>query len=127
MRLHKSGKVVANGPSAPPSPNEELMLSKEVDSYLTAVSEASSGQGPLLCGDLAQSILTTSSGFKTGRRVARATKGVPRAEGTPRVSTGVVDVATDLAVVSADEAAPAAMAEDPPSLTPASITINGNG
>ena len=81
----------------------------------------------MLCDDLAQSVPTTSSGFKTGRRGARATKGVPRAEGTPRVSAGVADVATDVAVVTADEAAPAAMAEDPPSLTPASITINGNG
>ena len=41
MCLHKSGKVVANGPSAPPSPNKELMLSTEVDSYLRPVSEAS--------------------------------------------------------------------------------------
>ena len=40
MCLHKSGKVVANGPPAPPSPNEELMLSTEVDSYLRAVAEA---------------------------------------------------------------------------------------
>ena len=44
MCLHKSGKVVANGPPVPPCPNEELMLSMEVDSYLRAVSKASTGE-----------------------------------------------------------------------------------
>ena len=47
MCLHKSGKVVTNDPSAPPSPNEDLMLSTEVDSYLRGVSEASTGQEAL--------------------------------------------------------------------------------
>ena len=35
--MHKSGKVVNNGPPAPPSLNKELMLSTEVDSYLRAI------------------------------------------------------------------------------------------
>ena len=30
--LHGSGKVVANGPRAPPMPNQEVMMSTEVDS-----------------------------------------------------------------------------------------------
>ena len=44
MCLHKSGKVVANGPRAPPTPNQEVMISTEVDSYLKAVHEASTGE-----------------------------------------------------------------------------------
>ena len=38
--MHKSGKVVSNGPPAPPSPNKQLMLSTEVDTYLRTVAEA---------------------------------------------------------------------------------------
>ena len=37
--MHKSGRVVSNGPPAPPSPNKQLMLSTEVDSYLRTVAE----------------------------------------------------------------------------------------
>ena len=44
MCLHKSGKVVANGPRAPPTPNQEVMISTEVDSYLKAVHKASTGE-----------------------------------------------------------------------------------
>ena len=44
MCLHKSGKVVANGPRAPPTPNQELMISTEVDFYLKEVHEASTGE-----------------------------------------------------------------------------------
>ena len=42
--LHKSGRNVNNGPPAPPSPNKELMLSTEVDSYLCTVAEAATAQ-----------------------------------------------------------------------------------
>ena len=42
--LYKSGKVVSNGPPAPPSPNKELMLSREVDTYLRTVAEAATAQ-----------------------------------------------------------------------------------
>ena len=35
--LQGSGKVVANVPRAPPTPNQEVMMSTEVDSYLRAV------------------------------------------------------------------------------------------
>ena len=38
--LQGSGKVVANVPRAPPTPNQEVMMSTEVDSYLRAVHEA---------------------------------------------------------------------------------------
>ena len=38
--IHGSGKAVINSPSAPPTPNIELMLSTEVDTYLRAVSES---------------------------------------------------------------------------------------
>ena len=44
MNLHKSGKVVAKGPRAPPTPNQEVMISTEVDSYLKAVHKASTGE-----------------------------------------------------------------------------------
>ena len=40
LYMHKSGKVVSNGPPAPPSPNKQLMLSTKVDSYLRIVAEA---------------------------------------------------------------------------------------
>ena len=44
MCMHKSGKVVANSPRAPPTPNQEVMISAEVDSYLKAVHEALTGE-----------------------------------------------------------------------------------
>ena len=81
MCLHKSGKVFANGPPAPPSPNEELMLSTEVDSYLCAVAKAPTGQEPSLCGNLAQSTQTTSSGFNPGWRGVRPTEGEAQGRG----------------------------------------------
>ena len=40
LSMHKSGRVVSNGPSAPSSPSKELMLSTEVCTYLRAVAEA---------------------------------------------------------------------------------------
>ena len=49
MCLHKSGKVVANGPRAPPTLNQEVMISTEVDSYSkggTALTRTQTGQGP---------------------------------------------------------------------------------
>ena len=36
LSMHKSGRVVSNGPSAPSSPSKELMLSTEVCIYLRA-------------------------------------------------------------------------------------------
>ena len=44
LSMHKSGRVVSNGPSAPPSPSKELMLSTEVCTYLRAVAEAATAQ-----------------------------------------------------------------------------------
>ena len=44
LSMHKSGRVVSNGPSAPPSPCKELMLSTEVCTYLWAVAEAAMAQ-----------------------------------------------------------------------------------
>ena len=37
--IHGSGKVVAKGPQAPPTPDLELMMSTEVDTYLRVVQE----------------------------------------------------------------------------------------
>ena len=45
--MHKSGKVVSNGPPAPPSPNKQFMLSMEVDSYLRTVAEAATAQAAI--------------------------------------------------------------------------------
>ena len=104
------------------------MLSTKVDSYLRAVSEASTGEeaiaswrpGPVHPNHLKQ--------FQTGPKRGKGHKGGRlRAKGTTRVSANVVDVATDLAVVTADEVALAATAEDQQLLTPASISKNGNG
>ena len=44
LSMHKSGRVVSNGPSAPPSPSKELMLSTEVCTYLRAVAKAATAQ-----------------------------------------------------------------------------------
>ena len=38
--IQGSGKVVTNSPPAPPTPNIEIMMLMEVDTYLRAVSEA---------------------------------------------------------------------------------------
>ena len=43
-KLPKCGKVVANGPRAPHMPNQELMISTEVDFYLRAVHMAMTGE-----------------------------------------------------------------------------------
>ena len=43
LSLHKSGRVVSNGPSAQ-CPSKELMLSTEVCTYLRAVAEAATAQ-----------------------------------------------------------------------------------
>ena len=40
LSVHKSGRTVSNGPSAPPSPSRELIVSSEVCTYLQAVAEA---------------------------------------------------------------------------------------
>ena len=45
--MHKSGKVVSNGPPAPPSPNKQLMLSTEVGSYLRTVAKAATAQAAI--------------------------------------------------------------------------------
>ena len=45
--MHKSGKVVSNGPPAPATPNKQLMLSMEVDSYLRTVAEATTAQAAI--------------------------------------------------------------------------------
>ena len=42
--VHKSERVVSNGPNAPPSPSKELMLSTEVCTYLREVAEAATAQ-----------------------------------------------------------------------------------
>ena len=44
LSMHKRGRVVSNGPSTPPSPSKELMLSTEVCTYLRAVAEAATAQ-----------------------------------------------------------------------------------
>ena len=38
--IHGSGKALTNSPPAPPTPNIEIMMSREGDTYLRAVSEA---------------------------------------------------------------------------------------
>ena len=38
--IHRSSKAVANGPQAPPTPNLEIMMSTEVNTYLRTVSKA---------------------------------------------------------------------------------------
>ena len=40
LSVHKSGRVVSNGPSAPPSPSRDLMCATEVCTYLRVVAEA---------------------------------------------------------------------------------------
>ena len=45
--MHKSGKVISNGPPAPPSLNKQLMLSTEVDSYRRTVAEADTAQAAI--------------------------------------------------------------------------------
>ena len=40
----RSGRIVSNGPSAPPNPSMPLMTSMEVSSYLRAVAEAATAQ-----------------------------------------------------------------------------------
>ena len=42
--IHGSSKAVANGPQVPPTPNLELMMSMEGDSYLWAVHEADTAE-----------------------------------------------------------------------------------
>ena len=42
--VHKSGRVVSNGPNTPPSPSKQLMLSTEVCTYLRTVSEAATAK-----------------------------------------------------------------------------------
>ena len=44
LSMHRSGRVVSNGPSAPSSPSKELMLSTEVCTYLRAVAEAATAK-----------------------------------------------------------------------------------
>ena len=117
MCLHKSGKVVANGPPAPPSPNEELMLSTEVDSYLRAVSEASTGDG-----EEAVALSWPSSPQPPQAASNRAEERQGPQRGCPRPGAQQKDGATEVAVVIADKAALAATAKDRPLLTPLSIT-----
>ena len=45
--MYTSGKVVSNGPPAPPSPNKQLMLSTEVDSYLRTVADLDTAQAAI--------------------------------------------------------------------------------
>ena len=42
--MHKSSKVVSNGPPSPPSPNKQLIISTEVDTYLRTIAEAATAQ-----------------------------------------------------------------------------------
>ena len=44
LSVHRSGRTVRNGPSAPSSPNKALMMSTEVCTYLRAVAEAATAK-----------------------------------------------------------------------------------
>ena len=43
--MHKSERVVSNGPIAPPSTSKQLMISTEICTYLRAVCKAATAQG----------------------------------------------------------------------------------
>ena len=66
--LQGSGKVVANVPRAPPTPNQEVMMSTEVDSYLRAVHEAKTAKEAIALGDWDLSSPAISKGSSTGQR-----------------------------------------------------------
>ena len=129
--MHKSGKVVSNGPPAPPSPNKQLMLSTEVDTFLWTVAKAATAQaatdlwqpGPVQAAPLKR--------LQPGERRGRPTGEVLRARDTTRGPACAADIAADIAadvvVAPADEAAPAAADVGPLLSIPGFITINGNG
>ena len=93
--LHKSGRVVNNGPPAPPSPNKELMLSTEVDSYLHAVAKAATAQEAITLWQPGPVQSTPLKRLQSGPKKGKTHRG------------GAADIASDVVVAPADEAAPA--------------------
>ena len=126
--MHKSGRVVSNGPIAPPSPSKQLMLSMEICTYLRAVSEAATAQDAINLWQLGPAQTTPL------KRLQPKKNKTPRERGTSRAPADVADTAAttaDVVAAPAAKAAPAAeeaqaVAVAPPLLTPVFITIIGN-
>ena len=102
--LHESGKAVANGPRAPPSPNLEVMMSTEVDSYFRVVHEADTAEEAIALwrpGPVQPSHL---KGHQQGPNGAKGAREASKGEATEVLAvtaanvTGVVVVATDTKV-----------------------------
>ena len=115
--MHKSGKVVSNGPPALPSLKKQLMLSTEVDRCRGGHCTGSHRPGPVKAAPLKRLQPGAKKGRPTGEELG--------ARDTTRGTTGAADIAADMVVALADEAAQAVADVVLPSSIPAFITTNG--
>ena len=125
--MHKSGKVVSNRPPAPPSPNKQLMLLTEVDTYLCTVAEAATA---LVATDLWQPGPVQAAPLKRlqpGAKKGKTPRGGAQGKGHYKGSRGHGNIAADAVVAPADEEAPAVTDVGPLSSISGFITITGNG
>ena len=125
--MHKSGKVVSNGPPAPPSPNKQLMLSTEVDSYLRTVAEAATAQAATDLWQPGPDQVAPLKRLQPGAKKGKTHRGGAQGKGHYKRSRGrggyrgdiAADIAAYVVVASADVG--------PLSSIPGFTTISGSG